>query len=323
MQRVLTQEEIDAMVRSARGQSADAGSTRKTQVEACDFRQAGQLSRELVESISGLYEVFSRNLSQALTGCFSVPVQVLLVSVEQLTYKEFLARTPEITYMVSFRLRQLYSTAALQMDNSLVFPAIDILLGGDGNCAPLNRQVTQIEETLMEEMSRIICCELRPSWQMLRVDIDMEGRLPPAQMQKLMHVSEKVLGLSFEIKINQIRGILNLIFPAAASSALFRKLSKDLSCSEAREPAISADRLRKRLAECEYDVELGIRCARVPASELIKLKAGQVLNLRVPVTEPLSVVVAGREIFRGYPVRSDELRAVKITTPLAAQDMED
>jgi Bacterial flagellin C-terminal helical region len=45
-----------------------------------------------------MYEGFARNLSQALGLYLPVPVQVLLVSVEQLTYKDFLVRTPEVTY---------------------------------------------------------------------------------------------------------------------------------------------------------------------------------------------------------------------------------
>jgi flagellar motor switch protein FliM len=97
MQRVLNQEEIDAIVQAARGQPSSASKEEKS-VQACDFRQAGQLSRELAQAISGMFEGFARNLSQALGLYLPVPVQALLVSVEQLTYKDFLVRTPEVTY---------------------------------------------------------------------------------------------------------------------------------------------------------------------------------------------------------------------------------
>jgi type III secretory pathway component EscR len=100
MQRVLNQEEIDAIVQAARGQTSGVSKSEKS-VQACDFRQAGQLSRELAQAISGMYEGFARNVSQALGIYLPVPVQALLVSVEQLTYKDFLVRTPEITYIVS------------------------------------------------------------------------------------------------------------------------------------------------------------------------------------------------------------------------------
>src|SRR5271157_3405015 len=140
MQRVLHQEEIDAIVEAARGQPSSA-SPAEISVQACDFRQAGQLSRELAQAISGMYESFARNVSQALGLYLPVPVQALLVSVEQLTYKDFLVRTPEVTYMIAFRLKQLQAAAAMQIDNSFVFPLIDVMLGGNGKCGLFTREV--------------------------------------------------------------------------------------------------------------------------------------------------------------------------------------
>ena len=247
MQRVLNQEEIDAIVQASRGLKSSSPKKEKS-VQACDFRQAGQLSREVMQAVSGMYESFARNLSQALGLHLPVAIQALLVSVEQLTYKEFLVRTPEITYMVSFRLRQLQTTAAMQIDNSFVFPLIDVLLGGNGKCEPFTREVTLIEEKLMHEVVAIICRELESAWQMMGVEIELESRQQPAQMQRLMPAMEKVLALSFELKMNDAQGMLNVMFPAAASSALFRKLSKDLSCTD--KPPSSGQRLREGVLDC-------------------------------------------------------------------------
>ena len=97
MQRVLNQEEIDAIVLAARGNAA-GGVEEEKSVQVCDFRQAGQLSRELAQAVNGVYESFARGLSQSLGLYLPVGIQALLVSVEQLTYKDFLVRTPEITY---------------------------------------------------------------------------------------------------------------------------------------------------------------------------------------------------------------------------------
>ena len=102
MQRVLNQEEIDAIVQASRGLTSNRPKKEKS-IQSCDFRQAGQLSRELVQAVSGMYEGFARNLSTELGLYLPVAIQALLVSVEQLTYKDFLVRTPEVTYMIPFR----------------------------------------------------------------------------------------------------------------------------------------------------------------------------------------------------------------------------
>ena len=309
MQRVLNQEEIDAIVQAARGQTAGAAKEEKS-VQACDFRQAGQLSRELAQAISGMYEGFARNVSQALGLQLPVPVQVLLVSVEQLTYKDFLVRTPEVTYMIAFRLKQLQAAAAMQIDNSIVFPLIDVLLGGNGKCDVFTREVTQIEEKLMHEVAIIICRSLETAWQMLGVQFELETRQQPAQMQRLMPMLEKILTISFELKMNEAQGMMNVIFPAAASSALFRKLSKDLSCAD--KPPTSGQRLRQGIMDCRFQAEMGIHRIRTNLVRLLELTPGEVFNLRLPLNTPGALLLAGREMFEAYPVRCGQRRAARI-----------
>jgi flagellar motor switch protein FliM len=309
MQRVLNQEEIDAIVQAARGQTS-SGPKEEKSVQSCDFRQAGQLSRELVQAVSGMFEGFARNLSEALGFYLPVAIQTLLVSVEQLTYKDFLVRTPEVTYMISFRLRQLQARAAMQIDNSFVFPLIDVLLGGNGKCELFTREVTQIEENLMQEVATIICRGLEGVWQMLGVQMELETRQEPAQMQRLMPNFEKVLAVSFELKMNDAQGMLNIIFPAAASSALFRKLSKDLSCTE--KPPASGQRLREGVMDCEFQAEMGIPRIKTNLVRLLELAPGEIFNLRLPLNTPGALLLAGREMFEAYPVRCGQRRAARI-----------
>jgi len=316
MQRVLNQEEIDAIVQAARGLTSGDPKVEKS-VQSCDFRQAGELSRELAQALNSMFESFARNLSQALGLYLPVQIQALLVSVEQLTYKDFLVRTPEVTYMIAFRLRQLQATAAMQIDHSFVFPLIDVLLGGNAKCEVFTREVTQIEETLMHEVATIICRGLEGAWQVLGVEIDLETRQQPAQMQRLMPAWEKILALSFELKMNDAQGMLNIIFPAAASSALFRKLSKDLSCTD--KPPASGQRLREGVLDCEFTVEMGIPKIRTELVKLLELAPGEIFNLKLPLNTPGAVLLAGRELFEAYPVRCGQKRAARIGQALQPQ----
>src|SRR5271155_719611 len=98
MEKVLNQEEIDAMVRTARGGTADDG-VKPAVVLPWDVRQAGQLGREQVQTISDLHEGFARNLAHAVAGYLRVEFTAALVSVEHLAYREFLQRVPEVTYL--------------------------------------------------------------------------------------------------------------------------------------------------------------------------------------------------------------------------------
>jgi flagellar motor switch protein FliM len=133
MEKVLNQEEIDAMVRVARsGGRADAQSPSQSHVELWDVRRAGQIGREQLQAITSLHEAFARNLTHSLGAYLRVVFAATLVSTEHLTYLEFLQRIPETTHLASCRLDPMGVNAALQLDLKVVFPMIDLLLGGEG-----------------------------------------------------------------------------------------------------------------------------------------------------------------------------------------------
>jgi flagellar motor switch protein FliM len=319
MERVLNQEEIDSIVRAARGSNANAQAVRRD-VKPCSFRQSGQLTGEQVRAITGLHETFARTLTQSLGAYLRVAFEATLVSVEQLTYCEFLERVPEVTYMVSLHVPQMGTSAGMQIDHSLVFPLVDILLGGNGNCAPLEREVSEIEEQIMADVARIICRELAHTWGPFTLDLELEARQPPAQIQHFLSPTEKTLCLSFELKLAERRGTLILVIPTAISATLLRKLVADRSYEKPRSISHSSRRLAERMLQCKFPVSLGLIGVEVPIENLLTLQAGDVCDLRVPVHNSASLLVVDRECFAAAPVRSGQHRAAQISIDLATRE---
>jgi flagellar motor switch protein FliM len=319
MERVLNQEEIDAMVRAARGGQSEAHHEQRS-IKPCSFRQSGQLTGEQVRTINGLHEAFARSLTQSLGAYLRVLFEVTLVSVEQLAYGEFLERVPEVTYMMSFLVPPMGSSAAMQIDHSLVFPLVDILLGGTGHCEAMSREVSEIEEQIMEGVARIICRELSAAWAQFASDLELEGRQPPAQMQRFLAPTEKTLCLSFEIKLAEARGMLNLVFPTSISNTLLRKLSADRAYGKPRANSRSGRRLAEKMMDCPFPAMLGLMNIKLPIHNLITLTPGEVCNLGLPVRLPASLVIAGRETFESSAVRNGLHRAAQVGNPIAIRE---
>ncbi|MBZ5653744.1 MAG: FliM/FliN family flagellar motor switch protein [Acidobacteriia bacterium] len=311
MERVLNQEEIDAMVRAARGR-ADGGKADQRSIKPCSFRQSGQLTGQQMRSINGLHETFARSLTQSLGAYLRVLFEVKLVSVEQLAYGEFLERVPEVTYMVTFVVPQMSAAAALQIDHSVVFPLIDVLLGGNGHCEALTREVSEIEEQIMQGVGSIICRELAYAWAPLGVDIDLEGRQQAAQMQRFLAPTEKTLCLSFEVKLAEAQGTLNLIFPVSISNTLLRKLSADWSYGKPRAVNHAGPRLLEKMMDCTFPITLGIPTIHLPIQTILTLAPQDICDLGLSVRNPASLIVAGRRTFDAAPVRQGRMRAAQV-----------
>lgn len=311
MQNELNQEEIDAMVRKARS-GGGAEQKKEPRVELWDVRRAGQIGRAQLQSITQLHEGFARSLTQALGTYLRVVFAATLVSAEHLTYREFTQRIPETTYLASMKLEPMGVYGALQLDLKVAFPIIDLLLGGEGKGLAAQREITEIEEQLVESVARIVCHELGVAWQAVDLHVDFEKRMDAVDAQRLMHPDEKVLSLSFEVTMSEVRGGLNLAVPVTLSHALLRKISEEWNDSRPRGPAEWRERLKRRLLECAFPVELGVNDLHSTVAELTEMIPGKLLPLRRSASLPASLLVGGVEMFRALPARAGDTRAAQV-----------
>lgn len=313
MEKVLNQEEIDAMVRAARaGSHVDAGMPTQPAVEPWDLHRAGQIGREQLQAITLLHEGFARSLTHSLGAYLRGVFSATLVSAEHLAYREFLANIPETTYLASCRLNPMGVTAALQLDLKVAFPMIDLLLGGEGKSMAATRALTDIEVQILDSVARIVCRELGVAWQALALEVGFEEHLESGAARRLMPTEEKTLSLSFEITVTDVRGSLNLAVPAGVSNALLRKIAATWSHRRLPGTTDSRERLMRLLLNCPFLVELGAKDVRVPVEALAALSPGQLLAWARSASQPASLLIAGRELFRALPARCGVTRAARV-----------
>jgi flagellar motor switch protein FliM len=323
MHNELSQEEIDAMVRAARsGGRVEAGRAQEPHVEAWDVRRAGQIGRDQLLAITQLHEGLARSLTLALGSYLRVVFAATLVSAEHLTYREFTQRIPETTYIADCQLEPMGVRGALQLDLKVAFPIIDLLLGGEGKGIAATREITDIEDQIVESVVRIICRELGAAWQAIQLQVNFERRVDLGEAQRLMPASEKVLSLSFEIALMEMRGGLNLAMPVTLSHALLRKIAADSRSLRPHGPAEWRDRLRRRLLECSFPVELNATGLTASVGELTGITPGQLLPLRRGAAEPASLMVAGVEMYEATPMRVGNMRAAQLQAAVAREQSE-
>jgi flagellar motor switch protein FliM len=315
MEKVLNQDEIDAMFRAALGRGQVAQNTAAS-YQPCDFKQAGQIKKDQVRAIGNLHESFARNLTNALGAYLRVVFEVNLVSVEQLTFREFLHRIPDLAYLATFQVNPMAAIAALDLELSLVFPIIDLLLGGVGRMNDQEREITEIEEGIMEGVVRILCGELQTAWSSLGSTFEFEERLQPPQLQRLMPPGDKTLCLSFEIRMPESHGVMNVAFPAVAANALLRRLDQDSGYNRHRGPSAARQRMTEHALDFPFEFALGMPAIKLPVRTLLNLAAGDILAFSHRAASPIEGIVGGRALYEAFPMRSGNQRASRIAQPL-------
>ena len=312
MEKMLKQDEIDALFRAARASSPEptAGSGSSSSAIAYNFARAGQISNEQLRAISMLNDLFARNLTHNLAAWLRCRFQVNLVSAEQIPFSEFLMRIPEISYVTSVRLEPLGALSVLQLDLGLAPPIIDLLLGGNGKEGPL-RELTDIEEAILGSVVEIICRELTSAWQSVGLSFNFEKRQMQTQVARIMSVNEKTLCLTFEIRMPQGSGLLNLAFPAVVANTILRRLTSDWGRRHRH-----AKQTRAQIEVTAQRIRLGgsvqLPSVRIAAREIESLRPGHVLRLGLSTAATAEWRVGGQTLGTAEVVQHGSHRGARL-----------
>ena len=167
-----------------------------------------------------------------------------------------------------------------------------------------------------------MCRELQTSWQAIALEFNFGARQRMLQTQRLMPPEEKNLCLSFEIKMAETRGTLNLAIPAVVSNALLRKISADFSYQRRR----SSGEARRQHPEKTAQLLLSRRTFHArPASAIAEpqpnsFPATCFLFAR-SASAPAVMLVGDVRLCSAAPVRVGDRRAARVSRSLKAPDV--
>jgi flagellar motor switch protein FliM len=313
MEKKLGQEDIDALFAAANA-SAKVNKAEVDQgPEKYVFSRAGQISNDQLRAITTVNDLFARNMMHAMGAWLRMPFRAKLVAGEQLPFSEFLERLSAMAYICSVRLEPLGAVGLLELDLGLVAPLVDVLLGGGGRAGE-KRELTSIEEAIMRSVMEMIAQELTLAWQAVGLQFAFEKRETEAQAARTMTLSEKTLCVSFEIRMPEVQGVVNLCLPAVVLNAILRKLITEGDRPRRRSKE-SAERMRELMKDSKVEVLLQLPPMRLRTSTIGELAPGTVLRLPVPRHESLDLMVGGLLMSKARPVRKGEHRGAQLEDP--------
>jgi flagellar motor switch protein FliM len=308
----LNQQEIEALLKLAHAAGEPAAKQNRT-VEPCRVERSGQFGAEQETVVKGVQEAFAKGLAQSLGAYLRVSFETSIGSVEQMTYRESVEHIVSGSYLLSLQFHG--APAVIQIDQGLVFPLIDILLGGTGLGPIVKREVTEIEDHVMEGVGKIICHEIATAWGLDSGDCDLIGAQNLAHLQRLLPANDRVVQAKFESKVGEASGELKVLIPAITFNALLRKLSNDGSHGKSLQPSEAGWKLGGKMLECFFPVSLALSEIRLPIDKILDLKPDQICDLGVPLNQSASLIIAGRDSFDAIPVRQGRKRAAQVGQP--------
>jgi len=282
----------------------------------CNFRSAGRLSNESARTLTSLHELVARYLTNSLDVYLGTGLEVRFATVQQLTMDEFKVACMAGGYMLPCTTRNSANTVLLEIDNPLMFTVIDLLLGGTGEKVEVVREVTEIDEDIMEGVGTLIAAEIERVWQAAGYSLTPGKCIKSNYAHRIFPQTEKVLRITFDVHVANMTGALAVAFPASLGSSLVRSARADYGGGKGGSSFEPLPSLRKRLLDCKFTVSGELTGLRVPVRSVAAIEIGSVLLLSSPVSEPAKISLEGKSYFEALPVRQGNNKAMQLGRPM-------
>jgi flagellar motor switch protein FliM len=283
-------------------------------IHSCNFRYAGRLSNENARALTYLHEKFAINVSNSLEAYLGTTIRLKMLSLEQLALQDYISGVAPNTYLLPCALNVMESNLLIEMDIRLIFPIIDLLLGGAGTTASDEvRELTEIDEEIMESITALVIKEVDRSWRALNLSLTPGHCIKPALIAQIYPANEKLVLLMFEMTVGASTGSFKIVLPTSFVGFLLRHLKAAQSKKISSLRQLPNPSLRERMLDCDFTVAVEITEMRVLVKDLIDLKPGMILKLKSPVKNPGRLTVEGVDIFEALPVRNGNLKAAQLS----------
>jgi flagellar motor switch protein FliM len=308
LSRQLSQQEIDTVFQDMQDRKHETPAVR------FDFRRPDRIPKSQVRAIHLLHDTFVRNLVSSLSAYLRSYLTVNLVSVEQLSYAEFLDGLPSPTCMVSLGLNPYDGNGVLELNPSLVFPILEMLLGGTGKAsAAIQRDITEIEQKLLDGLFRIILHDLREAWKgVTAVDFTIESMETEPQLLHLLPPNEAVVAIGVEVRVGETVGMMNIAMPSIVIKMMRQKFDQQWSVRKAHASEAEQTRVLRLLREAVLTVEARLEGPTLSVADLLELREGHLLTFDYPVGRPVDLLVNGAHKFTGQVVSTGKKRACQV-----------
>ena len=318
---ILSQEEIDALMDVIDYEGDDSFDKSEESFDPehkiirYDFKHSNRLCEEQLHTLHGIHEKMARSLASRISAIMRSNVKIRLHSVEQVDYDEFLLSLPNPTSFNLFSMKPLEGNGILEINPSIAFPMLDLLLGGKGECFKFNREFSEIELSLFETVLRMMTAVQKEAWgSVVSVDPVIESKESSPNILQIVARNESVVAAVMEIGIGQSSGMMNICYPVVALESLFSKLAEKDTMLNKSVPKESHNReLQVLLGDAHVNIEATLSHVELSMEELLALNKGDIIRLNMPASDVVSLSIDGKEHFQGEIGLHDYRKSIKIT----------
>ena len=309
---VLSQSQIDDLLNSLTSGTLsmeDNQDESGKRIKEYDFRTPKRFTKEQLKIVSSVYENYSRLLSSYLTSMLRLFVEVECSYIEELRYSEFNNALPDSVMTGLGEVRFTGATeenSMMMMDFSkpIAFAIIERLLGGTGDGLNVERDFTEIELSLMENIFKGAFPQMSDSWfNYFELDVLYRKIESNSRLIQAIAADETVVIVMLDVTMKDLQGTVSICVPAVCLEDIIKKIDSQHMRNLKRINSAGDRERRELVMKYLKESELELRCvvghAQVSLGDVLYLNVGDVLQLGKPLSAPVELNVGESCWFQG------------------------
>jgi flagellar motor switch protein FliM len=266
-----------------------------------DFRRPDRISKAQLRAIHNLHETFARNLGASLSAYLRVYLTASIVSVKQLSYHEFSSGFAAPTCLLSLGLQPYEGNAVMELSPAVIFPMIELLLGGGGRQpVTLAREITEIELKLLQSLFRIILQDLQGAWRAVaNLEFAVETVETETQSFRVLAPQEAVVAIGVEMRIGEVSGMMNLAIPSVILKMMRQKFDQQWGARKAETDPSRRMGILKKIRAGKVRLEATLDAPPICIRDLVSLEEGDILMMDHPEKSEMLLKINGIQKYRG------------------------
>src|SRR5574344_2000818 len=289
-----------------------------------NFRRPDKFSKAHLRGLQDIHSEFARQMSLNLTAYLRMHIDIDVVSVDQLTYDEFIRSMPTPITIGIFELNPLPGQVLMGISFEVLSCIVDRMLGGVGLGENKQRELTDIEEALARKVIDRTVKTLENAWNnIVPVQAEVVGLDNSYQMIQVATSGEIVALITFEVQIaGKYFGLMSLCFPYPVLENVLGHLSTQHIFQTKGIVATTEERQKmiQKLNTSKVNLSVLFGSCDLTLNEFLDVKEGDILKLNNKTSEDLVVKINEEKKFFARPGTLKNNVCVKITdryTPVA------
>ncbi|MDX2148002.1 MAG: flagellar motor switch protein FliM [Planctomycetota bacterium] len=286
------------------------------EVKPYDFKRPERVSKDQMRALQTLHEAFARNFGASLSGFLRTIIEVRVASCEQMTYSEFIAGLPNPTSFNLLTTEGLEGQMCLEISPLIIYPIIDRLLGGTTQDLFIpQRPMTLIETRLISNVTNRGLIAMAEAWASVKkLEFAISATESNPQLVQIVPPNEVVVVISFELKMTNRAGTMNLCIPYNVIEPLMAELSAQswFSASRNQKSKDVQRRIEQRLSSAPLTVTALLAETTITVRDLMAMAPGDLIVTEKHAEEPIQLCVEGQPKFTASIGQHKGVRAVRV-----------